>query len=168
MKLYILYLGTAFFIICNSLQAQTKATQKPVSKQVNAQTATTTSQVKSQQPKPSLSSATDSLKWAVNDFKSSMNKLFGGRKDTLSILVSNVDYDDQNLTSLKDEIRKVKGVKFIDMQYKGTIARINLSFKGKSTELWDQLPVDTRKPFRMIEAGDNVISVGYKLKTAGQ
>lgn len=107
------------------------------------------------QAKPTFSSASDSLKFAINDFKSSMNTLFGSKKDTIAFVISNVDYDDANLESLKDNLKKLKGVKLLGMQYKAAVAKIDLSYKGKPTDLWDELPAETRKPFKLVEATDN-------------
>jgi hypothetical protein len=101
-----------------------------------------------------MSQAADSIKYAVNDFKKSMNSLFGNKKDTIQIFISDVDYDDANLSALKESLKKIKGGKFVTMQYKASNAVLEVSYKGSSTELWDQIPVDSRKAFKIIEAND--------------
>lgn len=151
MRIFILY-ACFLFSLSFSGAAQTGNT-KPVSSKSNTATA---------KPAPTLSQSTDSLKMAVNDFKNSMNSLFGGKRDTISIAIQSIDYDDANLSLLKEELRKAKGVKSLSLQYKSSNAIIHIIFKGKSTELWDQLPMDAKKPFRIMEANDNLLMLSYK------
>lgn len=99
---------------------------------------------------------------AMNDLKSSFNSLFGNKRDTISIYISNIEYDDNNLVILKDDLKKVKGVKAVNMQYKQSAAMLDISFKGKSAELWDKLPIEARSPFKLVEAGDYNITLLYK------
>lgn len=150
MKIYRLYLLVLFLFASSKAFAQTKpatAASKPAG---------------TVQSKPSFTSASDSLKFAINDFKSSMNNLFGGRKDTIALIISNVDYDDANLEGLKENLKKLKTAKLLGMQYKASVAKIELSFKGKSIDLWDQLPPESKKAFKIIEANDNSLMLENK------
>jgi hypothetical protein len=128
-----------------------------VSANVCAQTATTqTKQQKTQ------GNNNDSLKQAVTNLKTSFNTLFGGKKDTITIVVANVDYDDSDLNNLKENLKTMKGAKPVSMQYKSGNATIEVAYKGTSTNLWDNLPVDIRRPFKLMEATDNSLSLKFR------
>lgn len=117
------------------------------------------------QPRPSFTNASDSLKLAINDFKSSMNHLFGSKKDTVELLISDVEYDDPGVSQLKESLKKLKGAKFLGMQFKSAVVRIDVSYKGKSTELWDGLPEETRRPFKIVEASEKNLLLESRAKT---
>lgn len=51
----------------------------------------------------------------------------------------------------------------LKVKYKSSNMTLKVPFKGKSTDLWDQMPASTRAPFKLVEVGDNYISM--KLKT---
>lgn len=113
-------------------------------------------------PKQTMSSASDSLKMAVSDAKNSFNTLFKGHKDTTTIMISDIDYEDSNLTVLKENLKKLKGVKSVSEQYKSNNVMLKVPFKGKPTDLWDDLPSYSKVPFKLIEAGDNSITLKFK------
>jgi hypothetical protein len=48
------------------------------------------------------------------------------------------------------------------MQYKSASALLEVSFKGKATDLWDKLPVEAKASFKLLEAGDNNITLENK------
>jgi hypothetical protein len=155
MKCYCLYFA-CFLLISFSSRAQNQtASARPSS-------SSKTSQSAGPSGNQSLTVKTDSLKMAMNDLKSSFNSLFGNKRDTISIYISNIEYDDNNLSILKDDLKKVKGVKAVNMQYKQSAAMLDISFKGKSAELWDKLPIEARSPFKLVEAGDYNITLLYK------
>ena|SRR5690242_1905920 len=112
--------------------------------------------------KSSMKSAADSIKWAINDAKSSFNTLFKSHKDTAAIAISNVEYEDSNLANLKECLKRLKGVKSVSEEYKSSNAVLRVPYKGKPTDLWDQLPASVRAPFRLVEAGDHFISLKFK------
>jgi hypothetical protein len=174
MKMYHLYFIQLLLCLSLTVHAQTKSAStvntqtKPVST-VATQTKTSTSantasRPVSSQARPSFSSASDSIKYAINDFKSSVNNLFGSKKDTIDLVISNVEYDDAGLEGLKENVKKIKGARFLGMQFKASVAKIELSFKGKPTELWDQLPADIRKPFKILEVTDNNLILSNRVK----
>ena len=98
----------------------------------------------------------------MNDAKSSFNTLFKSHKDTAVIAISDVEYEDSNLANLKECLKKLKGVKSISEEYKSSNAVLKIPYKGKPTDLWDQLPAFVKAPFRLVEAGDNFISLKFK------
>jgi hypothetical protein len=122
-------------------------------------------QQKAKPATPSLKKTSDSLKMAINDAKSSFNTLFKSHKDTDAIMISNVEYEDPNLANLKESLKKLKGVKSVAEEYKSSNAVLKIPFKGKPTEMWDQLPASVRAPFKLVEAGDNYISLRFKNDT---
>lgn len=117
---------------------------------------------KPQTAKPSLKNASDSIKMAINDAKSSFNTLFKTHKDTDAILISNIEYEDPNLANLKEGLKKLKGVKMVSEEYKSSNAVLKIPFKGKPTEMWDALPASVKAPFKLVEAGENYISIRFK------
>jgi hypothetical protein len=151
MKIYSLFFIA--FILPATLMAQTRTGTQTN----NSQTKTTAAK-----PAPTLSNTSDSLKMAVTDIKTSFNTLFGNKRDTIAILIRDIDYDDESLALLKETIKKLKGVRSVEMRYKSASAMLAVSYKGKSTDLWDQLPVDARKAFKLVEAGDNTLTLQHK------
>ena len=112
--------------------------------------------------KTSFAQQTDSLKLALNNVKTSMNTIFKAKRDTVSIAVSGVDYDDANLSHLKDNLKKVKGVKSVAMQYKDSLALMKVCYKGKATDLWDNVPPDSKEQFKILEASDENLKLKSK------
>jgi hypothetical protein len=117
---------------------------------------------KNVQPKQTISSASDSLKLALDEAKSSFNTLFKPHLDTTTIMITNIDYEDSNLTVLKENLKKIKGVKAVSMQYKSSNVFLRVPYKGKPTDLWDKLPPASKSPFKMVEANDNSILLKFK------
>lgn len=150
-RLYLICLAILFTFFA---MAQTKTTTQP--KQPNNSTPAKNT---TQKPAPTLSSQTDSLKMAANDIKKSINTLFPNKRDTISISVANVEFDDSNLALLKEQLKKLKGVKGVVMQYKSSLALLEVSFKGKATDLWDKLPAEAKAPFKIVEAGETSLMV---------
>lgn len=137
-------------LLCLQLQAQTHTT------------AQNTNQQKLSPPKTSMTQAADSIKMAINDAKTSFSTLFKGHKDTTTIMISEIDYEDPNLALLKEDLKKVKGVKAVSMEYKSSTALIKVPFKGKPTSLWDELDAPAKTPFKLVEAGDNDLVLKLK------
>lgn len=79
-------------------------------------------------------------------------------------MVMNVDYDDSDLAQLKNCLKNYKGVKSLSAQYKSGNEIITVTYKDVSTSLWDNLPANIKKPFKLTEATDNILSL--KLKNA--
>lgn len=146
----ILFTIGVFFSLNIEAQPHTSALKKDTSAQKKAQ------------PKQTLSSATDSLKLAINDAKTSFNTLVKVHRDTTTIMISNIDYEDSNLNILKENLKKIKGVKAISLQYKSSTVLLKIPFKGKPTDLWDQLASSSKRPFKLVEANENSILLEFK------
>jgi len=130
--------------------------------QVHAANQKVEAATKMAQPKQTISSASDSLKQAIDDAKSSFNTLFKPHLDTTTIMITNIDYEDSNLNVLKENLKKIKGVKAISMQYKSSNVVLRVPYKGKPTDLWDKLPSSSKSPFKMVEANENSILLKFK------
>ncbi len=153
MKVIYLILFEIIMCFSTNLEAQVNsATQK----QVNSATQKKTVQTHT------LSNTSDSVKTALNDAKTSFNTLFKGHKDTTLIQISNIEYEDPNLTNLKECLKKLKGVKTVSMQYSASNVILKIPFRGKPTDLWDELPAPSKAPFKLIEASDNEIMLKFK------
>jgi hypothetical protein len=102
---------------------------------------------------------------SIANAKKSLATVFKGNKKDANqnvVVVAGIEFDDENLSLLKEEIGKVKGVKSPTMEYKSGTAMIQFSFKGKPSEVWEEVPKSTRQLFKLTEAGDNNIIVEYK------
>ncbi|MDQ6757130.1 MAG: hypothetical protein M3004_09355 [Bacteroidota bacterium] len=109
----------------------------------------------------------DSLKMALNNMKSAfnnINKLFAGKRDTMTIIIPEIDYDNTSLNQLKETIKKVKGVRSVVMHYNASTATMEVAYKGKPTDVWDNVSADVKTKFKLVEAGDNNITLKYKEK----
>ncbi len=118
--------------------------------------------VKDNPPRESMSTAADSLKMALNDAKTSFNTLFKGHKDTTTIMISDIDYEDPNLSMLRENLKKLKGIRGLSMEYESSTVFLKIPFKGKSTALWDELDAPTKTPFKLVKAGDNELVLKVK------
>lgn len=99
----------------------------------------------------------DSLKMTINNIKNAFgafNNILKAKRDTITIMISDIDYDNANLSQLRENLKKVKGVKSVTMHYKSSTAIMEISGKGKATDVWDNLPAFTRSAFKLLEAGD--------------
>lgn len=112
--------------------------------------------------KQTLSSASDSLKFAINDAKTSFNTLFKVHRDTTTIVIPDIDYEDPNLNVLKESLKKLKGVKAMSMEYKSSTIFLKIPYKGKPADLWDQLPYPVKTPFKLVEANENNLILKFK------
>jgi hypothetical protein len=158
MKMYHLYVAACAALLPLLVLAQAKTASqtnaahpsKPYSTQkLNAQS-------------DSLKAAATDVKASFANAKASFSTLFPNRKDTIAIAISAIEYDDAGLTLLKEDLRKVKGVKSVAMQYKSGAALLEIPFKGSAVDLWDKLPPDAKAPFKLLEAGDTNITLENK------
>lgn len=145
--LFILFLATMHAV------AQTKTGNKPV-KPAAAKKDTATSQFSMNDLKKADS--------AMKNLKTTMATVFGGARNQITIQITGIEYDDENLSLLKEEIKKIKGVKDMGTAYKAGTAKIALSFKGGTDELWQAIPKEARQSFKLTEATGNTIIAVYK------
>jgi hypothetical protein len=154
MKMHKIFTVALFLLFCSSAFAQAK-TAAPA-KTISASSKTS---------KPSGNSS-DSFSNAVDNLKTSFGNVFGSKRDTVTITVANIDYDDSNLTALKENIKMIKDVKSVSMQYKSGAAKVFVLYKGVATDLWDKLPAEIKKPFKLTDAGNNNIALQCRNTTS--
>ena len=109
--------------------------------------------------------AQDSLKQSFANLKNALanvNKFFARNSDTMSIVVVDIDYDNSYLTQLKEGIKKLKNVRSVVMRYGGTTATMEIIYKGKPTDVWDNLAATVKSAFKIAELGDKNIKLNYR------
>ena len=82
--------------------------------------------------------AQDSLKQSLANLKTALadvNKLFARKSDSMSIAVADIDYDNAHLSQLREGIKKLKSVRSVLMRYNGTTATMEITYKGKPTDV---------------------------------
>ncbi len=107
----------------------------------------------------------DSLKMSFNNIKKAFgafNKFFTPKRDTMTIMISEIDYDNANLLQLKEKLKNVRGVKSVTMHYKSSTAIMEICYKGKATDVWDNLPPATKTAFKLMETSENNIILKQK------
>jgi hypothetical protein len=97
----------------------------------------------------------DSLVMAFANLK----KAFAVKRDTLTILVTGVEYDNASLSKLKESLKRIKSIKSVGMRYNDLTAVLELAGKGKAAEIWDFVPIDIRSKFQVLEASENNIKL---------
>lgn len=130
--------------------------------QTGANQSTTKGKTTNSQKPASQGNSIDSLKMAFNNIKSLFGKKKGG--DTITVLVSDIEYEDTNLALLKDNLRSTKGVKNLAMNYKSGNAIFDIIFKGKPSDLWDAQSINLKQSFKLQEAGDKNLVLAYHSK----
>ncbi|MCY7292941.1 MAG: hypothetical protein LH615_12245 [Ferruginibacter sp.] len=108
----------------------------------------------------------DSVKMAINNIKNAfgaVNKFFTPKRDTITIMIADIDYDNSNLALLKENLKKLKAVSSVLMHYKLSTAIIEIICKSKAPDLWDKVPLNAKQAFKILEANDNNIVLKYKL-----
>ncbi|MHB1177324.1 MAG: hypothetical protein ACYCZO_03240 [Daejeonella sp.] len=106
----------------------------------------------------------DSLKMAIANVKNAFNaasKLFAAKRDTITIVIPDIDYDNISLLLLREHIKRIKGVRAVAMNYNLSTAKLEIEYKGKPATLWDNIHPDARIKFKLIEAGENNITLKY-------
>ncbi|HXR83303.1 MAG TPA: hypothetical protein VN722_03260 [Hanamia sp.] len=146
------------FLIAVFFSTNTGAQVRPVSQKTAKQAS---GPALEKNAKPTMSSTADSLKMAMSDAKTSFNTLFKGHKDTTTIRISGIEYGDPNLSVLKDALKNMKGIKSVSTEFHSNTITLKVPFKGKPTDLWDQLPSNSKMPFKLIDATDNNITLKY-------
>lgn len=109
--------------------------------------------------------AQDSLKQSLSNLKNAfadINKLLVRKSDTMSIIVSNIDYENSSLTLLKESLKKEKFVRSLVLHYNGTTATMEIAYKGKPTDVWDNLPPAVKSAFKIVELGDKNIKLNSR------
>ena len=89
-----------------------------------------------------------------------------GTKTQVNVSVAGIEYDDANLTKLKESIKANKKVQDVKQSFSQNTAKLSLIYSGDATELWDELPAAVKQPFKMITIENSKIDLQLKNSTA--
>ena len=109
------------------------------------------------QNRPSNNSSLDTLKKGIKAIGNIFKKA-----GTVTIMVEGIDNNDKNLASLKQNIQSITGVMKIKDDYKPDNALLIVSYKGKGTELWQNVSQSSKQVFSPITLSDTAIKLSYK------
>jgi len=168
-----IFLATAIILAASitiNAAAQTKINNK-VNNAVN----------KVNQTKATLDNAGATIattKQTIEDAKTILGDIFGNdkkKKDSMKeeaaaasaspqviIIINDIEYEDENLSLLKENIGKANGVKKVTKDFESGIATLKIVYGGTSSELWDSLPKESRTSFKLVKSGDNMITLSLK------
>jgi hypothetical protein len=111
----------------------------------------------------------------AQNLKSTITSLFGGKKEkkkadstgvvpgeSVHFNITNVDYN--TLKKLEDNVKTVKGVKGTTKKFNPGGSTLDVTFKGKSDEVWDAIPETIRNLFELQDLDDSTITLDMKAK----
>lgn len=78
-----------------------------------------------------------------------IGKLYG-QNSAINISVAGIEYDDASFTGLKEKIKTNKKVHDLKQSFSQNTAKLTLTYAGDATALWDELPGEIKKPFKII------------------
>ena len=85
-----------------------------------------------------------------------------GAKTQLNISVAGIEYDDASFIKLKLNIKSNKKVQDLKQSFSQNTAKLTLTYTGEATELWDEIPADLKKPFKITAIESNHIDLQSK------
>jgi len=85
-----------------------------------------------------------------------------GVKTQLRISVSDIEYDDASFTKLKLNIKSNKKVQDFKQSFSQNTGTLTLAYAGDATALWDEIPADLKKPFKITTIESNRIDLQAK------
>ena len=164
MKVQKITIATLLILLwVNSSRAQSK-TAKTVQTANNSMTKTANDVNATGSAVNSTADATVNSAKSIVNAKNAIGSLFKSKKSSnqIVIAIAGIEFEDENLTVLKDGISKAKGVKSASAEYKSGTATIEISYKGKPSELWQDVSKDAKKSFKLVEMGDDNIILEYR------
>lgn len=97
---------------------------------------------------------------AVANQAADTHKIIGTTK--VSLFITDIEYEDDNLELLCITLKKMSGITGISKNYKNGTAGIVLNTKLNPFEIWDNVPLNLRKLFKMLETSENSLLLKYK------
>ncbi len=85
----------------------------------------------------------------------------------VNLSISDMEYEDDNLELLCNSLKSIPGVTEINKNYKNNTVGIGIKSKLTALSIWDAVPKNIRKLFKMIESNDNAMLLKYKTETSG-
>jgi hypothetical protein len=99
----------------------------------------------------------DSLKQSIRN----LGNLFK-KAGTVMITVNGIAGNDNNLIALIQNVQRTTGVKKIKNSYQQNMALLDVSYKGKASDLWQNVPQSSKQMFSVISMNDTLINLNYK------
>ena len=159
-------LMTLHILLCIDLKAQNQQTAQAKPNTQNNKTMSKLNQTDSTVKRAAYS--VNSSAETFSDVKKQFKALFpANHANQINIMITGIDYEDQNLVLLKSEMSKIKGVKALTTGYKSGAATLTMEYKRTPTQLWDALPENPKSSFKMVDAEDNSIILDYNNKMGG-
>jgi flagellum-specific peptidoglycan hydrolase FlgJ len=129
-------------------------------KENKSEIAKTSDKVKqtSNETKDAVQTTKETLKDIGSIFKSKKDKT----KQTVLIVVNNIEYGNTNLNVLQKSVKTSKSVKNITKKYQNNTATFLVEYKKSADELWQTLPEKVVNNFKIIAIEENSISIALK------
>ena len=106
----------------------------------------------------------DTLKQGIRNIGNVFKKV-----GTVTFTINNIDNASNDLLSLKKNILQTINVKKIEDTYEQSTATLKISYKGKATDLWNNLSVNAKQAFTLNQMNDSIVSLYYRYaKTTAQ
>jgi hypothetical protein len=81
---------------------------------------------------------------------------------TVKFVVNGIDNTNNDLLLLKKNIQQTVNVKKVEDSYEANATTLNISYKGKATDLWNTLSANAKQAFAVNQMNDTSISLNYR------
>jgi hypothetical protein len=102
----------------------------------------------------------------VNTVKNVLGILKGTKKekksDNVLIIITGVEYSDENLLKLENAFENVKDVKSVSKTMKEGLITIEVKYKGDANALWKTVSADMQKLFKPMQVEEKNMLLEYK------
>ena len=86
---------------------------------------------------------------------------YGQTPGQIVISIPGIEYDDPNFTALREALKKNTKVKSVTPAYASGTASITCTYTSNATDLWDEVPKNSKLVFKLAEIDDNSIKLDY-------
>lgn len=107
-------------------------------------------------------------KETVADLKETVGMIFPKKnktnktKDIVLIHIGQIEYGNENLNALYKAITKTKGIKDPSKTFNNSTAEISATYKKSAEDLWQSIPENVRKSFKIKSISESNISITLK------
>lgn len=107
---------------------------------------------------------------AITNAKNTFNTILGGgkSKEANIFVIAGIEYGNEDLELLKNDIKNTKGVKDVVTNFKDGTITIMVKCKINATGLWDKIPQSEKSKFKLVQSDEKSILLEYKVKEADQ
>ena len=116
----------------------------------------------------SIKATVETSKETYTGVKETFQSIFGSgggkgkKKKGITIEIPNVDYDDEAVGHLYEALQNAKGIKKLDKSFKSGNILVFANYKKGTDALWQQVPKEVRKQFKLVEINDQGILLQRK------